>query len=98
MKMKVTKPKDNQLSFEDDALKAFDTKVKSKTGLSKSKCNSLYESFILFYRFKDMEASKQMYMGNRISILTSLTSMLDQLIKAKVITRQDLFDMLELLD
>lgn len=96
--MKVTKPKDNQLLFEDDALKAFDTKVKSKTGLSNSRYNSFYESFILFYRFKGMEASKQMYMGDRISILTSLTSMLDQLIRTKVITRGDLLDILELLD
>lgn len=96
--MKVTKPKDNQLLFEDDAFKAFDLKVKSKTGLSNSEYDNFYESFILLYRLKGMDASKQMYMGNKLSILTSLTSMLDQLMSRKVITREDLVNILELLD
>lgn len=96
--MKVTKPKDNQLLFEDDVFKVFDIEVKSKTGLIDSEYNDFYESFILFYRFKGMEASKQMYMGNKISILTSLTSMLERLMNKKVITREDLANILNLLD
>lgn len=96
--MKVTKLKENQLLLEDDAFKFFDTKVKSKTGLNKSEYNDYYESFILFYRLKGMDASKQMFIGNKISLLTSITSMLDQLIRNKVITRDDLFNIIELLD
>lgn len=84
--------------LEDDTFKSFDTKVKSKTGLNKSEYNDYYESFILFYRLKGMDASKQMFIGNKISLLTSITSMLDQLIRNKVITRDDLFNIIELLD
>lgn len=83
---------------EDDAFKAFNLKVKFKTGLTKSEYNDFYESFILFYRLKGMDASKQIFMGNKLSLLTSITSMLDQLIRNKVITKDDLLNIIEFLD
>lgn len=88
--MKVTKPKENQLLFEDDVLKGFELEVKSKTGLANSPINDLYETFMLFYRFKGMDASKQLYTGNKISIMTGINSMLEQLIRAEIITKKDL--------
>lgn len=88
--MKVSKPKDNQLLFEDDVLKGFELEIKSKTGLANSPINDLYETFMLFYRFKGMDASKQLYTGNKISIMTGINSMLEQLIRAGIITKKDL--------
>lgn len=88
--MKVTKPKENQLLFEDDVLKGFELEVKSKTGLTNSPINDLYETFVLFYRFKGMDASKQLYTGNKLSIMTGINSMLEQLIRAGIITKKDL--------
>ena len=41
--MKVSKPKENQLLFEDDNLKQLKLEVESKTGLSKSVLNEIYE-------------------------------------------------------
>ena len=37
--MKITKPKENQLLFEDENLKKFNLKVQNETGLNKSKYN-----------------------------------------------------------
>lgn len=88
--MKVSKPKENQLLFEDDMFKQFDTEVKSKTGLVNSPINELYESFILFYRFKDMDASKQIFYGNKLSLMTSIASMLDRLINESDFTIKDI--------
>lgn len=88
--MKVSKPKENQLLFEDDILKGFELEVKSKTGLANSPINELYEAFMLFYRFKGMDASKQIYTGNKLSIMTGVNSMLEKLISAGVITERDL--------
>lgn len=96
--MKVTKPKKNQLLFEDDTLKCFDLEVQTKTGLKESEYDDLYESFILFYRFKGMDSSKQFYMGNKVSILTSITSILERLLNYRVITINDLHDMMDLLE
>lgn len=95
--MKVTKPKDNQLLFEDDTLKCFDLEVQSKTGLANTPINEVYEAFMLFYRFKDMDASKQIYIGNKVSIMTAITSMLDKLIETKVITKKDLKNIIDMI-
>ncbi len=88
--MKISKPKDNQLLFEDDILKDFELEVKSKTGLVNSPINELYETFILFYRFKDMDASKQIFCGNKLSLMTSIASMLDRLINESDFTIKDI--------
>lgn len=94
--MKVSKPKENQLLFEDDSFKHFDLEVKSKTGLNESSLNDIYESFILFYRFKGMDASKQMFMGNQVSIVTALTSIINRLLATGIMSKDILEDVVKL--
>lgn len=88
--MKVSKPKENQLLFEDDSFKHFDLKVKSKTGLSKSVLNQIYEGLILGYRTVDMEASKQMFVGDKLSLMTLFSSMLENMLTYKILTEKEL--------
>lgn len=94
--MKVSKPKENQLLFEDDSFKYFDLEVKTKTGLNESSFDNIYESFILFYRFKGMDASKQMFMGNQVSIVTALTSIINRLLATGIMSKDILEDVVKL--
>ena len=94
--MKISKPKENQLLFEDDSFKHFDLEVKTKTGLNESSFNNIYESFILFYRCKGMDASKQMFMGNQVSIVTALTSIINKLLATGIMNKDILEDVVKL--
>ena len=94
--MKVSKPKENQSFFEDDSFKHFDLEVKTKTGLNESSFDNIYESFILFYRFKGMDASKQMFMGNQVSIVTALTSIINKLLATGIMNKDILEDVVKL--
>lgn len=94
--MKVSKPKENQLLFEDESFKHFDLEIKTKTGLNESSLNDIYESFILFYRFKGMDASKQMFMGNQVSIITALTSIINRLLATGIMSKDILEDVVKL--
>lgn len=91
--MEITKPKDNQLLIEDDILKQFDLKVKSKTGLNDSGFNEMYKGFILAYRLPDMDASKQIFYGTQASVMTLFCSCLESIITNKLIAEEDLDDM-----
>ncbi len=83
--MKITKPKANQILIEDDILKKYDLKVKTKGGLNKSKYNLPYEGLILVYRLPGMDSSKQIFYGNMVSINTLLASSLNNLVKLKMV-------------
>ena len=93
--MKVTKPKDNQLLIEDEALRNFKLKVSSKTGLNNSYFNNLYEGMILGYRLPNMDASKQMFMGSKISLMTLYVSMTENLLRKDVFTEKEIKDILK---
>lgn len=90
--MKVTKPNDNQILIEDDLLKQFNLDVKSHTGLNTSGYNHLYQGLILIYRFPNMDASKQLFYGNKTSILTLLCSSIENIIDNKLMNEDDLDD------
>lgn len=92
--MKITKPKDNQILIEDDILKQFDLKVQTNAGLNNSGFNELYKGFILAYRLPDMDASKQIFCGSRISVMTLFCSCLESIITNKLIAEKDLEDMM----
>lgn len=92
--MKITKPKENQLLFEDENLKKFTLKVQNETGLNKSKYNKSYDGVILAYRQPDMDASKQMFFGNTMTICTLISSCLESIITNKLIAEKDLEDMM----
>ena len=94
--MKVSKPKENQLLFEDDVFKQFELDVKSKTGLAKTEFNEIYEGMILGYRNPDMDASKQMFVGDKISIMTLFSSMIENLLVHQVINEKELNEMIEM--
>lgn len=91
--MKITKPKSNQLLIEDNCLKQFNLKVNSDGGLNNSGYNMLYNGFILAYRQPDMNASKQIFYGNQLTIMTLFCSCLESLLRQKVITKEQLNDM-----
>ena len=93
--MKITKLKDNQVLIEGDELVDFDLKVKNKTGLASSGYNDIYESLILLYRFPGMDASKQLFYGNQLSILTILSSGFQNLLDNNIITEEQLTDLVE---
>ena len=91
--MKITKPKENQILIEDDVLKRFALKVKSKTGLNTSSYNDVYEGFIFAYRLPDMDASKQIFYGNTISIMTLFCSCLENIMINNLISEDQLEEM-----
>lgn len=88
--MKITKPKKNQILLEDDSFKAFNLEVESKTGLNNTEINDIYEAFILGYRVPNMDASKQMFLGNAVSLMTLFSSMLENMINCGVIDEEGL--------
>ena len=94
--MKVSKPKENQLLFEDDNLKQLKLEVKSKTGLSKSVLNEIYEGLILGYRTVGMEASKQVFVGDKLSLMTLFSSMMENMLTYKILTEKELYQMINL--
>lgn len=93
--MKITKLKNNQVLIEGDELVDFDLKVKNKTGLASSGYDDIYESLILLYRFPGMDASKQLFYGNQLSILTILSSGFQNLLDNNIITEEQLNDLVE---
>lgn len=94
--MKISKPKENQLLFEDDNLKQLKLEVESKTGLSKSVLNEIYEGLILGYRTVGMDASKQLFLGDKLSIMTLFSSMIENMLTYKILTEKELKQMINL--
>lgn len=93
--MKITKPKKNQILLEDDRLENFKLEVKSKNGLNNTAFNDIYEALIFGYRLPNMNASKQMFLGDTLSIMTLVSSMLENLIDYGVIDEDMLDDMVD---
>lgn len=93
--MKITKPKDNQILIEDDILKQFNLKVESHTGLNESGFNEFYQGFILAYRLPDMDASKQIFYGSPVSIMTLFCSCLESVVSQGLIEEDILDDMVK---
>lgn len=94
--MKVSKPKENQLLFEDDNLKQLKLEVESKTGLSKSVLNEIYEGLILAYRTVGMDASKQVFVGDKLSLMTLFSSMIENMLTYRILTEKELQQMINL--
>ena len=93
--MIINKPKDNQILFEDDNFKHFKLEVQSKTGLNKSKYNNDYDGIMLCYRQPNMDASKQIFFGNSITICTLICSSLENLLTYGVLNEDMLEDMVK---
>ena len=92
--MEITKPKENQVLIEADFLKNFDLAVKSKTGLNDSEFNDAYEVLMLAYRQPGMDASKQIFMGSQLSIITVLASTIQNLLANHIIDEEILNDII----
>ena len=93
--MKISKPKENQILIEDDNLKQFNLEVQSKTGLRDSEFDSLYEGMIFAYRQPGMDASKQMFMGSPVSIMTLTASMIENLFRYKLLSEKDIIKLVK---
>lgn len=93
--MQITKPKNNQILIEDDILKQFDLKVHSHGGLNESGFNELHKGFILAYRLPDMDASKQIFYGSPVSIMTLFCSCLESVVSQGLIEEDILDDMVK---
>lgn len=93
--MKITKPKDNQLLFEDENLKHFQLEVKSKTGLNNTEYNNFYDGVILAYRQPNMDASKQLFLGSTITICTLICSCIENLLTHGVLNENLLDEMVK---
>ena len=94
--MKITKPKDNQLLIEDENFVKFKLDVSSKTGLNDSYYNNLYEGLILGYRLPNMDASKQMFMESKLSMMTLYASMTENLLRNDIFTEKEIKDILRI--
>ena len=95
--LKITKPNNTSILIEGDEIVSFNPDVQSKTGLiDNKKYNETYSVFTLFYRFPGMDASKQMILGNTISIKVMLASLMHTLLKNKVFNRNDIWDILSM--
>lgn len=94
--MKITKPKENQLLFEDDIFKDFKLECEHKNIIEGSKFDENYNGIVLGYRFTPMGSSKQMFYGSNISILTLLSSMLDNLLTREVLTEKQLYRIVDM--
>lgn len=95
--MKITKPKENQLLFEDDVFKDFKLECEHKNIIEGSKFDNTYNGIVLGYRFTPMGSSKQMFYGSNISILTLLSSMLENLLTHEVLTEKQLYRMVDMI-
>lgn len=93
--MKVTKPTETQVLIEDQALRGFKVEVESETGLADSKFDSVYETLVLAYRFPGMDASKQIFYGDKLSLLTIFCSIFQNLIERNSLTVSDLETMVD---
>ncbi len=93
--LKITKPNKTSILIEGDELVAFTPEVQSKTGLiDDEKYDENYSIFTLFYRFPGMDSSKQIIMGNTISIEVILASLMHTLLEEGVLKRSDIYDIL----
>lgn len=88
--MKVSKPKENQLLFEDDYLRELKLEVETKGGLNDSEFNDIYEAIILGYRTTNMDASKQMFVGDKMSLMTLFSAILENMFAYKILTQKEL--------
>lgn len=95
--MKVSKPKENQLLFEDEYLRELKLEVETKGGLNDSEFNEIYEGLILGYRTVGMDASKQMFVGDKISLMTLFSAMLENMFTYKIITERELQEQIKLI-
>lgn len=68
-------------------------KQQNETGLNKSKYNKSYDGVILAYRQPDMDASKQMFFGNAMTICTLISSCLENLLNYGILNEEMLDDM-----
>lgn len=93
--MQITKPKDNQILIEDDVLKQFKLKVETNAGLNERGFNEFYQGFILAYRLPDMDASKQIFYGNPVSIVTLFCSCMENIVSQGLIDEEVLDDMVK---
>lgn len=96
--MKITKPKENQILIEDERLKNFKLENETPSGLEQSEFDNIYETLVLGYRMSGMSASKQIFYGDKLSLLTIFTSMLKNLIDSNVITKDELINIYILLN
>lgn len=89
--MKITKPKDNQLLIEDDNFKHLDLSGQDNTLLNESEYNEVYSGLIMGFRLPGMGASKQIFAcENKLSILTLMSSMLENLVRNEIFTKEEL--------
>lgn len=93
--MKITKPKENQILLEDDNFVNFSLETSSKTGLSDSEFNEAYGALALAYRIPGMDASKQIFYGDQLSIMTMFSSMVENLLKHNIMSEEDLDDCID---
>lgn len=96
MKMKVFKSAEDTLCIQGDFVPLLDLNVKTKTGLSESAMDSIYEAVLIGYRLPGMDASKQIIAGDRVSVCTLTASLLENLLRHKVITDKDLLKLVNL--
>lgn len=88
--MRVTKPTETQVLIEDPLLRGFKLEVESETGLVNSKFDNIYETLVLAYRFPGMDASKQIFYGDKLSLLTIFSSTFQNLIERDIMSVSDL--------
>ena len=86
----------------DDVLKEFEEKANNAVSSNKkfwknTKADDLYNVDIHIWRKTGMGNSLQTIVGNKISIMTATSSYLDTLISKKVLTFDELDEMIKLL-
>lgn len=99
--MKVLKVAENQILLEDEAFKNIRdcdlNIVKSKTGLNNSEYDKDYEAMILAFRQPGMDASKQLFLGNAVSLYTIVASILENLVRQKIFSEELIQDMIRMI-
>ena len=58
--------------------------------------NVIYEGLILGYRTVGMEASKQVFVGDKLSLMTLFSSMMENMLTYKILTEKELYQMINL--
>lgn len=94
--MKVYKTDEDKLVFEGEEIKSFKTECTTDGNFTED-MDKFFEGIILSYRFKGMKNSKKMISGNKVSVLTLLSSTITTLIKQGMIDEDDLRKMFKLI-